>query len=297
MTFTQPSDPFGLTESRVDETGIRWSNHTPPRPYIKDPVSGKERLYSRCTSWIDILDDRSALEMWKQRMILAGIALDSELTTRLIQVSVDEELDNKQRLNAIATDAFRAGDGHVKAEQGTNLHRLSEWADVHLVADGDAHLVHWPDPCTSADIADMVAYRNTMERYGFEMLATETRVVIDELKVTGTFDRIVRYQGANYIADLKTGRVDYGALKIASQLAMYSRGCVYDPATGDRKPFRNIDLDKGLVFHLPQGEARCDIYEVDLNLGWEACLLVQQVRDMRKRGAKAMVPLSHWEAT
>lgn len=287
MTFVSPTQ----SDDRVDETGIRWSRHDPPRPYIKQ-ADGKEVLYSRCTSWIDQLESKDALEKWKQRVILTGLTAKTGLVMELVQIAVDEDLENRDRLNDIATRAFEAGEGFVRAEKGTNLHRLSEIADQYRIEDLERVLPR--EGATEQDIADMIAYRTTMERYGFEMLATETRVVIDHLKVTGTFDRIIRYQGQNFVADVKTGRVDYGALKMSCQLAMYSRGCVYDPHTGERKPFKKIDLKRGLIFHVAQGEARCDVYEVDLTLGWEACQVVQQIRDMRKRGAKAMIPFSHW---
>jgi hypothetical protein len=41
----------------------------------------------------------------------------------------------------------------------------------------------------------------------------------------------VEYGGKRYIADLKTGSIEWGTLKIAAQLAVYARSHTYDVAT------------------------------------------------------------------
>jgi hypothetical protein len=35
--------------------------------------------------------------------------------------------------------------------------------------------------------------------------------------------------------------------------------------------------------HMPVGQARCDLYWVDLEIGWEAVTLAVDVREWRKR--------------
>src|SRR5690606_11260548 len=103
-----------------------------------------------------------------------------------------------------------------------------------------------------------------------------------ELKIGGTHDRTVRYQGRDYIADIKTGSVEFGALKIAMQLAVYSRSVLYDPATRERTPLE-VDQDRAIVIHLPAGQGRCDLHWVDIAAGWEAVQVATQVRRWRKR--------------
>jgi hypothetical protein len=108
--------------------------------------------------------------------------------------------------------------------------------------------------------------------------------VLDALKVAGTPDRVVAYQGQRYIADLKTGSIEWGALKIAMQLAVYARCSTYDIATAERG-VHGADLTKGLIIHLPAVEdpkdAVCELFWVDLVEGWNAVLVARQVREKR----------------
>jgi hypothetical protein len=70
--------------------------------------------------------------------------------------------------------------------------------------------------------------------------------------------------------------------KIAMQLAVYAHSLAYDPDTGGRTE-TGVSLDRGVVIHLPAGEGRCELHEVDLAAGWEAVQIARQVRDWRKR--------------
>jgi hypothetical protein len=131
------------------------------------------------------------------------------------------------------------------------------------------------------------AYRADLDAYAaatakLEIVGIERFSVLDELKIGGTHDRTVRYQGRDYIADIKTGSVEYGALKIAMQLAVYSRSVLYDPATRERTPLE-VDQDRAIVIHLPAGQGRCDLHWVDIAAGWEAVQVATQVRQWRKR--------------
>jgi hypothetical protein len=89
-----------------------------------------------------------------------------------------------------------------------------------------------------------------------EILGVERFTVLDDLKIGGTHDRTVRYQGRQYISDLMTGSIEYGALKIAMQLAVYSRSVLYDHRTFERTPL-DVDQERALVIHLPAGPGRC----------------------------------------
>jgi hypothetical protein len=83
------------------------------------------------------------------------------------------------------------------------------------------------------------------------------------------------------VADIKTGSVDYPH-KFAMQLACYARSLPYDIATDTRGPAQTeLNLDYGLIIHLPAGEGRCQLYRVDIAKGWEACLLAKKVWDWR----------------
>jgi len=111
----------------------------------------------------------------------------------------------------------------------------------------------------------------------------ELFVVQDELKVGGTFDRLVEVDGQRYIADLKTGQsVDFNFGEIQMQLAIYARSARYNPATGARTPL-DVSTDWGLVIHLPAGKGECTVYWANLAEGWQGALLAQRVWEWRDR--------------
>ena len=236
------------------------------RPLIIPPGGGKPVAYTRCTTFIDCLDDRYNLELWKIRQAAIGLADRPDLA-----LAVTTHRDDKKRLDRICADAIEAAKSSAAATTGTALHTLTEHVDTGR---------DLPTLPPSA-VADLDAYRRATAALTVE--AIEQFVVCDDLAVGGTFDRVVSWRGRRFVADLKTGStIDFSVGKIAMQLAVYSRGQSYDPATGARTPL-DVDQRNGLVIHLPAGQARCDVSFVDLTAGWEGVLLAQQVRAWRKR--------------
>jgi hypothetical protein len=111
----------------------------------------------------------------------------------------------------------------------------------------------------------------------------ETFRVHDEWKVAGTADRIGIIHGRPMIMDIKTGSIDFPHA-MAMQLAMYARSLPYDIATDKRgTDAEPVDLTRGVIIHLPAGQGRCDLYEIDIARGWGACLIAKQVWDWRGR--------------
>jgi len=244
------------------------------RPYIVPPEGGKAVPYTRATTWADTLDDRWNLEQWKMRQVAVGLADRPDLV-----LAVTTQRDDKQALNFTVQAAMEAAKSSAAATRGTALHTLTELLDLGQ-----------PLPTIPSDVtADLKAYEAATKH--LEMLAVEEFVVVDELQVAGTFDRLVRHEGRVKVADLKTGgSVKYAMGAIALQLALYSRGVAYDHVTGTRTPLPDVDQDEALVIHLPAGIAHCVLIRVDIALGWEAVLLAGQVRKFRayaKSGALA----------
>jgi hypothetical protein len=69
---------------------------------------------------------------------------------------------------------------------------------------------------------------------------------------------------------------------MAMQLAMYARMTPYDIATDTRTTDPEpVDLNWGIIIHLPAGQGRCDLYEIDLAKGWGACLIARKVWNWR----------------
>ncbi|MFE7124019.1 hypothetical protein [Streptomyces sp. NPDC057617] len=273
------------------------------RPLVVPKGGGKPRSLTRTTTFIDCIEDKSALSDWRQRMTLMGTARRPALLDMVRQLDPDDASD-KRRLNTLAEQAADIAGASVKRKRGTHLHTLSEYVDR-----GE----ELPASSSPSDVADMAAYK--VETVDFDVVAVEQFVVVDELGAGGTFDRMLRYSGPGpegehieglFIGDLKTGSVRHGRLKMAAQLAVYSRGELYDHTLcpvddGDKKalaawkksvvpanvasaayaPVPAVNKDWGIIIHLPAGEARCTLYWADLRLGWEAARLALDLRRMR----------------
>lgn len=186
----------------------------------------------------------------------------------------EAEKQHKSMLKELAAEAFEAGDGFVKAETGTRIHKLTELHDLGQPM---------PDDVTSSELRDIAAYAAALKKLNVEILAVEQFVVIDELKVAGTLDRRIRYDSPalgrriTAIGDVKTGRVDFGAGKMTRQLAAYAMGKGYDWTKPEERVTFRTNREYGLIFHLAAGKGVCDVYEIDLKKGAEGLKLCAQV--------------------
>jgi hypothetical protein len=237
----------------------RWG-----RPLVVPPEGGSRVTYTRATTFVGVVEDTYNLARWQMRMVALG--LDERPDLRL---AVAAHRDDKAKLNTICEDAQEAAKAHAAATIGTGLHALTEQMDRGME-------VRAPEEYR----ADLAAYAQATEE--LTAVYIEQFCVQDPLKVGGTPDRVVRYQGKRYIADLKTGSIEYGFLKIAAQLAMYARSRPYDPATDTRMDRHGAELDKGIIIHLPAGTGVCTLYWVDLLAGWELVRIARDLRDRRK---------------
>lgn len=273
--------------------------------------------YTRVTTYIDVLDPKDNLMAWGERMVLLGTAIDPTLLDNVKELA-EEQADAEQALadlpdgvSKIKVEAAKArvraprdalnrkaqvakdkGGANKGSEKGTELHDYTELRDMGKPMPRDI------DP---VDAADIEAYHagtcNLVDIYLMEKL-----MVNDDLKVAGTPDRVshpkmplIAPDGTLIditdllITDLKTGRVDFGALKIAMQLSVYANSKLYKP-DGEREGIKNLRTDWGLVMHLPAGQAKLTIYWVDLRLGYEAVHLAGAVRAIRSKNKQALLP-------
>lgn len=269
----------------------RWG-----RPYIRQPDGTSRKAYSRVTTFIDCLEDKSTLTAWKTRTALVGayVGQPTILTGVGMTLAEFEEISRASfgdvapagakktrdaRLNDLAEQALDLGGAHLKAEAGTNLHALSEYIDRGADLPGDLF---------DQDYRDMEAYAALRQRLGWKARAIEQFVVNDEYQTAGTLDRLIELDGELMVADLKTGAVEWSAGKFAMQLALYAHSARYDAVTGKRKKLKGVSLERGILIHLPQGEATATAYSVDLTLGWEAIDLAARVRRWRNAGKRAI---------
>lgn len=291
---------------------------------VMRPSDGKLVGYTRVTTYISCLEDTSSLTKWKARIILEGVAAIEETGEATVTARVRDLVHNrdvaiakarkadrkgklqtgelatyvegawstfKRELNKLADEVFEVGGGREAATKGTDIHALCDLHDregitavCDLLTDGKI---------TPADLADVEAYADAIRRLGAKIIETERVVVNDELKVAGRLDRVVmvklpgEQRARRRVLDIKTGRVDYGAGKIAQQLEMYAGATGYNLDTHEREDLK-LDRTKGILLHLPAGTGKATAHVADLTLGRKGNALAAQVRAWRNEGKRAI---------
>jgi hypothetical protein len=196
-------------------------------------------------------------------------------------------------LARIAEDLLELGGAHEKANKGTDLHRLTELVDTGQPL---------PPGTTASDRRDIDAYQRAMAALDAKVLWTERRVVLDDIQVSGTMDRalLVKLPGMGrrirVVADVKTGNITFAPGKIGMQLALYARGLGYDWTKPLERERLSLSTHHGLLIHLPQGEGRCSIYLVDLELANAGLSLARAVREWRNTAKRLFDVKSPLEA-
>lgn len=272
--FTPPAGAPGQSVKR-DRFG---------RYLLPDPVTGKERAWTRATTVARTLADEYHLTLWKMRQVAKGLALRPDLVAGA--AAADPEAD-KGTLNEIAEKAMERAGSSAGATMGTALHSFAERLDR-----GEALDAIGAPPPLDADLREYAAtlkrHRLTVRREYVERIA-----VLPELGIAGTFDRIVGQPAGQSkakplaVLDLKTAKsVDYSMLEIAIQLALYAHApLMWDPAAGRFEPMpAGVDRERALVLHLPVGKAHGQVYGVNIIEGWEYAQLALKVREARSRG-------------
>ena len=255
-------------------TAAQWQNAEIPRdrwgrPMVMPPKGTKRVGYRRATTFVGCLDDTNGLMKWMSRQVAFGMGQRKDLV--LAAAAADPA--DKKKIGEIADKAAEHAKGVTgdAAETGTALHSLTERIDRGL-----------PLGVVPQEYqADIEAYRAATAN--IEFTGIETFRVHDDWKVAGTADRIGVLNGRTMIMDIKTGSIDYPH-KMAMQLAMYSRSVPYDIATDTRTTDpTKIDPNYGIIIHLPAGQGICNLYQIDIGVGWGACLIAKQVWDWRGR--------------
>lgn len=241
------------------------------RPLITPVGGGKPIAYTRCTTFVSCLEDTTNLSKWQQRKVALGLSMRPDLLLAISTLD-DPDGDGKRELSRICEQAMEAAQSKAAATTGTALHKFTERIDLGQ----DVGFV----PREHAE--DLEAYKQVTSC--LEVVDVENFVVLDEFKVGGTFDRLVRYNGRLKIADIKTGQITYGMGKIAMQLAVYAHSLRYDPTTAARSPLgEDVDLSEAIVIHLPAGKGECTLHAVDIAAGWEQIPAAAGVRNWRSR--------------
>lgn len=283
---------FGKQEPRPDPGTVDQGDGIPRhkrdgRPKIFPEGGGKGEYYTRVTTFIDCLEDKSTLSDWKLRMTLKGLSRRPDLMEDYAKIG-DPDGHDKWKAKGVAELAMQAAGAGYKAEMGTAIHEATEALD------------RGEEPNLPPDLLpDVTAYSHAMKQLGVEVEEIELFSVNDDLRCAGTMDRIVRWGDLHVVADVKTGIAYYG--KTAMQCAIYSRSLRYDPETYERTPLAGahngegfegaVDTGTGLFIHVPLGQGTCTVRALDLNQGWEDVHLAARLREVRKRNArKSSIP-------
>lgn len=277
------SDPDLLEVPASPVPRDRWG-----RPLIIPPQGGKPVPYTRCTTFIGCLEDTYQLGLWQQRMVTVGLALRPDLLLQATALAHDPAA-NKHQLDEVAAAAREHAGASAAATIGTALHALTERIDRGLPVGvvPDSYRGH------------LAAYQQATQ--ALHTVGAEVFTVCDQLQIGGTPDRIVTVAGEPglFIADVKTGdlidnhgKIAFGALKIAMQMAVYAHSEIYDPATGNRQKMPDLRTDKAVLIALNAKTGDCQLRWIDLTLGWEAVQTAAQVRAWRKREPEVVQPFS-----
>jgi len=257
-----------ITFAPIDAPDVprdRWG-----RPLIQPPDGGKPEPYVRVSTLAKSLDSKEGLMQWMQRMTAVGLGKRPDLAER---AAITDPSD-KKALKEIVDGAMQAAESDKAANIGTTLHALTEQMDRGTL-----------DTIPPNHAADLDAY--ALATKPLKVVATEMFVVNDHLKAAGTLDRLVRLPGGPIVvADLKTGATEpkypHGVM---TQCAIYAHSWRYDIEKEQRLaylPENDVSTTTGLLIHLPAGKAQCDLYLLDLDVGWQLAKTAKAVRDIYK---------------
>ncbi len=252
-------------ESRLDRYG---------RYRLPDPETGENKTWTRVSTLAETLEDQYGLTKWKMRNAVWGVCQRPDLMALAQSADLEED---KHQLDDLCEQGMNAAGSNARSNLGTALHKFAERIDR-----GEKFRI--PD----AYQPDLDAYKAIKVAGNIQMspLYIERIILTPEVGVAGTTDRIVRVNGTLVqIADLKTGKdLKYSWGKIAIQLACYAHGVsMWNDKLGEYEAMpTNIDLNHGLVIHVPAGESRAALFDVDLAAGWEAAQIAYTVRQWRK---------------
>lgn len=276
MTATE-FEPAGSAEPTLD----RFNRYMLP-----DPAGGSKFAWTRATTLARTLTDEYNLNEWRNRMVVHGIGL----RTDLYALAAATDSDDRETLQRVANDAMAAAQAGAGANVGTALHSFTTRLDMGVP-------VNVPDTLRN----HIGAYQTALDAHGFKPLPSlmERVCVCPEIKVAGKFDRIL--YGANtvgVVADLKTAKFDslqYAWLEMAIQLACYANAShIWDVGSQAYIPMPAVDKNWAIIIHVPN-DARPAVaqwYELDIAAGWRYAQLAMEVRAARSTAKKLGRPMS-----
>lgn len=288
MTLTQTDDVFDApdpfadndhgisrperTEDRVPRDKNDWPRILPPdKTVLKD---SDLRSYARASGYGKVLENTYNIERYNERNVADGFVQDA--TLRLEWSGTGPE--DRDRRNELVKEAKKVAKADVKSRTGSAVHAITERHDLGL------SLKSIPEEY----VPDLEAWIDKMKH--FTILGVENFVVEDTFRIAGTYDRLVYYHVPcpicgkhNRILDLKTGRIDFGQIGMACQLAAYAHGRSYNPADGSRTD-QDVCLCRGIIVNLPAGTGQATLHWINIAQGWNVAIdLADRVKALRNK--------------
>lgn len=284
MTTKTDDTPFSSPDSKSYEGKVRIGHAG--RYVLPDPITGKEKHWTRVSTIANVLRESFMLDQWKYRMIAKGMGIRQDLAMLAANLDVKNDRDDLQEIADKAMEAAGAG---VGANLGTALHGYCERLDRG--EDLTKEVMH------STTKRALSRYRNAMLKNGLVTDPTlMERVVLNhEYGIVGRLDRILNdpeFWDVPRIGDLKTQKtMDFGGLEIAIQLALYAHAeYIWNEDEGKWETFPEMNLKNAIVMHLPAQGDECEIYDVNIDDGWKCVRLAMNVREARKIGKGFITP-------
>lgn len=257
---------------------------------LPHPETGKERSWTRVTTIAGTLEDRYHLEEWGKRKVLEGVVLERGIVSLAAAVFGEhgfdpQTQDAKKALNRLTKQAVDTAGVSKGADTGTALHAVTEDYNQGRESSAKARALELGLE------GNLLAYHRTLRREGITVLPEfmERVVCIPDLNAVGRLDNLVREAGTDLLRvfDLKSQKtLDFGALKIAIQLAMYVNAeAMFDEDTWTWVDMPPVDREVGTVCWLPvledENDKVCQLYDVDLTWGWRWAKASFQTRKAR----------------
>jgi hypothetical protein len=269
--FEQPDNDRDLFD--------RWNRYV-----LVDPFTGTKHPWTRATTFASAIRDSYALNEWQQRMVVKGMSLRPDLVAKASALDVKKD---KDKMNRIAETAKEFAGSKIAANTGTAIHTFAENLNK-----GEMTVDEIPEVVQK----DLKAYQQCLPAFGLEIVPelVERIVCVPQFGVAGKFDEVLREQSGSYvIGDVKSGQnLSYNWLEIAIQLALYAHGLnrsgIYDQASKKwMKSDIKVRTDYAVVIHIPAGKGTCELWELDIQEGWDAAALCADVRERRSTKATA----------
>jgi hypothetical protein len=236
--------------------------------------------YTRASGVAKFLESQDALIDWAAAQSALGVVRNPAIAAGLSALASQyqdpwNEKAAKPQLKDLAWRARQAAGAENATDIGTAVHQYAELVDAGKE----------PEFMDAKFRAFMDEYKRAMA--GIEVVGAEGFVVQDELKIAGSYDRLVRLpDGAVVVADIKTSKsADAYPMSVTVQTGIYANSVHYNQETGERWGLHpDLDRSRSVLIHFPVRSvgAVCRLWVLDAAWGFEAARLAMRVRESRK---------------